>query len=1365
MVTILTANDIVLNLIDFFNTTLPNADTKPGTVIRDLFIDAPSSQISLLYQQLSSISNLQSLRLVSGSDLDNLAQNYGATRKAATSSSGVALFTFASIPAVIAINTGSVVTTTSGLQFSVTNGVSVNPAQLNSYRSVAIKYQNNLNFLNITDQYAVEITVGASSPGSAGNISQYAINSTTITGVTNVTNILPFTGGTDQETDAAFRNRVLAIFSGSNVGTALGYQNLALSDPLVLDAYVVGPGNPLMTRDGTIVGTNAAGQPYIISDGTGGKVDVWVLGSNPSSYIDTFIYLDQSNKNDPTNPANNFVLGQIVGNSSLTISQRRVQDIANGVLPAQPVEEITQVTGSLSGANFQPESIDVYGRISGNYKLIKDTGFYSESAFGFDTFAWVNNQIAFQENIVKTTFNGQDATTFTDVLEIPAIQQNISITNENSLVSSTNRSIIQLIHTPATNVTRVFNVNTGERYTIVNQNVNGTGSINTSGVIQISGNTLPAANNILQVDYTWIVSYDPFSDYDGKILNNNPRPVEDSVDWGISNAIRSERILFIPNSTNTLYTGTSSLPVSSVIDAYTFSATAGIVVQSTVPNFTEQLAIVLPAIDVPINTVYSVKLTNTEQELFHTAEANGIVVNNTIVVGIELKYMVIIVLPTDTVAKIGDYADIEYNQSDTFNITNSTGSFISNQITIPYANIPIDTQVYLDVIYITSVQNILTAGITNFPLSRTGNGFFSNTSTGPLNDIQSDTIKRENQTIQQNISNQFYVELNLSSNYFLLDGYNVITVIDLATGLEIWNSDYQGEISIASNGNYELIFSGYNGPAIGDNVLAVYFATDINNTQPFTFGNYIFKKDFQSILFNFTTNQYYIPIQNFIVESGITFNIIDTTTGLTIGPEIDGYSDIDGYISATMNNNSQALFSSDTFNFGNIDDIYGKVIQIFHPHNINNDGIFSITAYNASTNTITIETVFSNLTADQVSVIGIQDNVDIWNPNTCTINILDNLLEMPSNTLTTQGTAVLVLLFASKNLHQSPSRIAITTTDQVQNTGIITVQGTVINEVQSVVFTAIENGLTQNVLSAIQTYLGLSNIGSIPNSYVVRVMQVKNVSITTNNIVLSTIATYDVLGTQIANNTLYTNEMVSNNTLTNLQFTLPATENNTTNAPVIGDTLQITFYYATDNVSENVYFTANGTQYTNNRFALVDQVYVSSGFSNSTSTKFTFAYFTQPATGTRYLASYNYLAPKQNERIVIQYNYNKIVSDTTFIVENQRPITADVLMKAALELLVDATVNVVISPSYANSAPIVLQNVQNTITSTINTNVLGGTLGSSNLISAAQTVSGVAYATISAFNQDGYAGQVISLTAQDNQYFVANNISIVQQGA
>ena len=59
----------------------------------------------------------------------------------------------------------------------------------------------------------------------------------------------------------------------------------------------------------------------------------------------------------------------------------------------QPVDSITTVTGSLSGTNFVEKTVDQYGRVSGNYELIKDTGVYGGSPWGFDTFHWVSNKI------------------------------------------------------------------------------------------------------------------------------------------------------------------------------------------------------------------------------------------------------------------------------------------------------------------------------------------------------------------------------------------------------------------------------------------------------------------------------------------------------------------------------------------------------------------------------------------------------------------------------------------------------------------------------------------------------------------------------------------------------------------------------------------------------------------------------------------------------------------------------------------------------------------------------------------------------------------------------------------------------------
>ena len=181
----------------------------------------------------------------------------------------------------------------------------------------------------------------------------------------------------------------------------------------------------------------------------------------------------------------------------------------------------------------------------------------------------------------------------------------------------------------------------------------------------------------------------------------------------------------------------------------------------------------------------------------------------------------------------------------------------------------------------------------------------------------------------------------------------------------------------------------------------------------------------------------------------------------------------------------------------------------------------------------------------------------------------------------------------------------------------------------------------------------------------VRVVKVEKVNTTTGNQVLDVSATYDVLNTKINNNVLYANEMMTDKSLQNIEYTLPSTTNNIANTPAIGDKLRITFYYATDNDLENVYFTKNGTLYTNKKFAYLEQLYPSSGFNTSKSTRFIVSFFTQPATGSRYTAYYDYLAPKQNERILIQYNYNSLISTSTFTVEGSRLINADVLIREA----------------------------------------------------------------------------------------------------
>lgn len=1376
MVTIKSQSDIILDFINLLQLSQPLANTSPGSVVRDLMIDLPSAQISLLYQELAKASSAQSLRTVVGANLDLLAKNFGLYRKSATASSGTAILTFNVLQGTIPIPVGSFVSSQNGYSFQVLTGTSINPAQANFYKSVATKDANALNFVGITDIYAIEVTVQATTTGVAGNIPAYSLTKTSIPGVSNLTNASAFTGGSNQEDDATFRNRILAAFSGSAVGTALGYKNAALAVSGVEDAYVAGPGDILMTRDGTIVALNAQGQLAIVSEGNGGEVNIYILGSNLVQGINTYIYQDKSNKNDPTNAANNVVLGQIAADAGLTITQKRLTDIANNALPQQPVDSLLQVTGSISGNNFVQQTTDAFGVSSANYKLIKDTGAYGGTPWGFDTFAWTSNQITdFSEALVKGKFNGQDPTTYSDVLEIPAVTQNISITNENSNILPTNHSLIQLLHTPAQNVTRVFNVNTGERYTVTNQNPNGTGTLNTSGTIQISGNTLPSPSNVLQVDYTWVITYDQYSDYDGKVGTNNPRTSTDSVDWGYSNAVRNERQSYALNTGSSLYVGNVIHPISSVITANVFSEIDGYVAAVTSGTYAGRLCVVLDYLLTSPSSVDHIYLQETYDELFATAMGNGTFITSSIVVGINLEYTITIILPTDTRAVVGNPVTVIMNTTDIYNTITSPGSFTGNQISIPSGNLPLmdgytmPGSVVLETVYIASIQTILTAGITQFPISRVGNGYVTNNGVGFTNANLANTIRDEFDVVQKNTSNQMYVELSISSLTTSIVSGQVVSVIRLSDGNELWNADNVGSIAIDSVTNdYQLILSGYNTPNTGDRCLIVYYANDTARWQPYTFQNAIIERDFESVQVSASTGQFIVPMHNFLSESGVSFEILEPNTNVILA------SGNDGYIDASIGISPTAVFGSvSEINFGNVlnangvpVDITSKKIRLLHTANRNNANVYHITSYNSAANSIVIGNNFAEISDRQISIIRVLDGLEQWS-DAGTIDLVNNRLLYPLTANASQNDEVLVLYYKSSNLKQAPTRLSINVSDTVQNSGVITVSGTTISQCKNVIFTATAAGLQQSLLAAFRAATGLSTNAVIPSNVKLASLVALSLVNTVNNNteVLSVITNYDVEQTIIQDNVFAIETMFANPTLGAFDFVLPSTANNTlaSNLPAVGSMLQATFYYSTSGASESINFTQNGTLYTNNTFALLNKTFVSSGFTSSQSAQLTFNNFNQPITGVRYSPTYNYLAPKPNERITIQYNYNQEIATATFAIEVARPINADVLVYEASQILVNVNMNIVISSTTTTAPSIIIQNVINALTAAINATSLGTTLYVSTLLDTASSVGGIVGASIVQFQVNGQAGSVNLITAQNNQYLVANTIT-VQQG-
>ncbi len=1073
MARIRSQNEIVSGLLDFFRIAQPGLDTKPGSVGRDLAIEGISIQFARLYDEVNRVSTLQSLRLALGIDLDRLGDNFGIKRNRGSYSTGPSLLTFNNLDIDISINKGDIIYAKNGATFAVVNATVVNHILANQYKATVARFRSDLDFIGITDQYAVEVLCQATATGVQGNISKFSLSHTSISGINNVTNVVAFGGGNGVEDDTAFRNRILAIFSGANTGTTLGYKNAVSSDPAVIDAIVIKPGDPLMTRDGTQVKTDSTGKKTIISEGSGGKVDICIFGVRIQEALDSFIYRDSSNTGDPTHPKNDFVLGQIAADAGKTVTRKRLDNLENGVLPNQPVNNIIEVSGSISGANYVEKTVDHLGRVKGNFELLKDIGAFGGSPWGFDRLRWIKSFIEdFPEDKTKQIFNGQDSLGFPDVLKINSVVQNIPVTNENSKVSASDRSIIQLAHSPCTNVTRVFNSTTGERYSITNQNPTGSGNINTSGKITISGRSLPAVSDILQVDYTWVFSYDPYFDFDNRVNSDNPRSVTDSIDWGLSNAVRREKATLMANGS---YLSVSTIhPISSVINVNVFSTSDGEINISS-----GRIALIVPE---TITNVVSIIRISDGAELWNTNKSDGSFSGQTIF------------FPSDSPAVYQDDVSVTFNTIDVFN-TDNPGSFNGNMITIVPSTIA-EVGVLVECNYIANISTILPTILLNgLPVVRSGNAFSTS-----------------------------------------------------------------------------------NGSVIG--------------TQP-------------------------------------TTHLFDST-----------------------------------------------------------------------------------------SIIA--------------------------------------------NLRQAPSNLGLTITGSI-SPGVITVTGSTITGIFDAVFTVANTGLKQDLLTVLKKALGLNSKNSLPsNIRVIRINKVEKVLTTSSLEVLNVTHSYDIKGYYLYDNSFVKTESIVDDTLKLTEFILPETSENIQFTPSAGDRLRVSFHYAISNDSENVSFSKSGTLYTNKKFALVDTVAVSSGFTSAASSTatLTVSNLNQPLTRTRYKVSYDYIAPKVNERINIRFNVDKLIGDATFAIENTRPINADVLVKSSVPIIVDVIMKISVTEEFENSYKIVIQDVKDTITAALNATALNTKIDASDLIHQAYTVSGVDSARILFFNKTGITGSVLSIKAEKNEFIRANNVDI-----
>lgn len=740
MAKIRSTSEIIRDFLDFYRIAQPALDIKPGSSARDVLIDGPSAQLGICYDELSKLKTNLSPAASYGQNFENWAKNFGITRPTGKKSTGFALLLFNNIETDIALRVGDLIYAKNGSSFVIKNSLVLTSSKESYYKSIVNKYKSDLDTLGFTEIYGVEVLVEATATGTQGNISRFSLKNTNITGISSVTNVSPFSNGSSSASDTVFKNLFMASFNGSVSGTSVGYVNKVKENTAVIDAIAIEAGDDLMTRDGTVVSVSENGTRTIISDGTGGKTDIIVLGATLQQGTDSYIYRDKSNTDDPTNSKNDFILGQISGDENKTFNKKRKDNLKSGILPNQPVYNLVSVSGSLSG-NLKEKSVDSLGRISGNYELIKDTGSFTNSSWGLDKLHFIDNKVSdFPEDKTKETFNGQDPLGFTDLLEVKKITQNISITNENSQVQTSDKSFIKLNHTPISSVTRVFNVTTGERYVVTSQNPDGSGELNETGRIKISGKSLPASSDLLQVDYVWNFSFDPYWDCDNIAFSDNYREVTDSIDWGYSNLVRRE--LSVLSTAGSYLTATVTHNASSVVKVNVFSSE-----ETVITLVSNRKAIVLSD---SITNIESIQRISDKAELWNTIKDDGTLSGLT-------AY-----LPSDTIAEVGDLVSVVYNTTDVYGSNGTISNNIINIVPSDYAT----AGTLVECTYISNINTLLpSTSLSNLPAIRNNNQFTLNNLSVVGN--QPTTHLYENSSVIKN--------LRMAPSYLLLNLIGAVT--------------------------------------------------------------------------------------------------------------------------------------------------------------------------------------------------------------------------------------------------------------------------------------------------------------------------------------------------------------------------------------------------------------------------------------------------------------------------------------------------------------------------------------------------------------------------------------------------------------
>ncbi len=397
--------------ISAIQTTNPTLSLIPGSTVREVHIDPFANEIQKAYFLMDFIHRAQSfpallaiddpgltgtsvlvansqykqnlktaltvfddttVQTIINSAFDSLAANYNVTRSGPRASTVLQTFYTTNVPTKdLIVTQGAVVSssTVSTAPTFVANGqVTLSSANAQAYYNPQTK------------RYEIQVQLTAQTPGSAGNVPAGALD--TIQSGANGLQTINTTSadfGQDQESNLGVSEDAMNSLSSLDTGTAGGYQRIALGISGVLQCNVVLSGDPFMQRD-----YDPVRMKHI-----GGKVDVWVKGTNLRTVSETFafqfsiatnirftvidavnlIFQAQDSRLSVSNP-----IEQMLFNTAQGLGLRNQSDLPVGIYDLTGVTILNYNTIQLSKLIPQPTTnIDDF--VDGDYRYVSNSQF------------------------------------------------------------------------------------------------------------------------------------------------------------------------------------------------------------------------------------------------------------------------------------------------------------------------------------------------------------------------------------------------------------------------------------------------------------------------------------------------------------------------------------------------------------------------------------------------------------------------------------------------------------------------------------------------------------------------------------------------------------------------------------------------------------------------------------------------------------------------------------------------------------------------------------------------------------------------------------------------------------------------------